>query len=46
VLGEEIEECRRQYRKHCIDRHQLNPDDTERVLWFDLQVPTFTLSPE
>jgi hypothetical protein len=46
VLGEEIEECRRQYRKHCIDRHQMHPDDTDRVFWSDLQLLTFTLSPK
>jgi hypothetical protein len=31
------------FREHCIERHGLDPDDTERVYWFDLEALTLTL---
>jgi hypothetical protein len=31
------------FREHCIERHGLDPDDTERVCWFDLEALTLTL---
>jgi hypothetical protein len=41
-LGE-IDRCFQQFRKHCIHRHGLASNDTERVCWFDLEALTFTL---
>jgi hypothetical protein len=32
VFGEEIEDCCRQYRKHCIDRHRRNPTNRAFLL--------------
>jgi len=29
--------------EHCIERHGLGPEDTERVAWFDLGALTLTL---
>lgn len=37
---------RAEFRDHCIERHGLDPDDTERICWFDLQVLTLTLLDE
>ena len=34
---------RRRFREHCIERHGLNPGDTERLYWFDLERLTLTL---
>jgi hypothetical protein len=34
---------RDQFREHCIERHGLDPDDTERICWFDLEALTMTL---
>jgi hypothetical protein len=31
----QLDRCRREFRQHCIDRHGLCPDDTERICWFD-----------
>jgi hypothetical protein len=39
----QLDRCRREFRQHCIDRHGLCPDDTERICWFDLQAFTLTL---
>jgi hypothetical protein len=39
----ELDRCRHEFREHCIERHGLAPDDTERVAWFDLEVLTLTL---
>jgi hypothetical protein len=33
----------REFREHCIERHGLDPNDTERVCWFDLEALTLTL---
>lgn len=30
-------------RGHSIDRHGLDPNDTERLCWFDLEALTLTL---
>jgi hypothetical protein len=35
----------RSVREHCIERHRLNPEDTERICWFDLQALTLTIVP-
>jgi hypothetical protein len=32
-----------QFREHCIKRHGLDPNDTERIAWFDLKALTLTL---
>jgi hypothetical protein len=32
-----------QFREHCIERHGLDPEDTERMCFFDLQALTLTL---
>jgi ATP-dependent DNA ligase len=34
---------RRRFREHCIERHGLNPGDTERLCWFELERLTLTL---
>jgi len=31
------------FREHCIERHGLDPDDTERICWFNLEALTMTL---
>ena len=36
----------KEFRQHCIERHGLNPEDTERVCWFDLQALTLTIVPK
>jgi hypothetical protein len=33
----------RRFREHCIERHGLDPDDTERVRWVDLEGLRLTL---
>jgi hypothetical protein len=33
----QVDECRRHFRHHCIERHDLDPNDTERTCWFDLE---------
>jgi hypothetical protein len=32
-----------QFREHCIERHGLDPSDTERICWFDLEALTLRL---
>jgi hypothetical protein len=39
----ELDRCRHEFRGHCIDRHGLDPNDTERLCWFDLEALTLTL---
>lgn len=39
----ELARCRREFRQHCIERHGLDPNDTERVCWFDLEGLRLTL---
>jgi hypothetical protein len=39
----EWDRCRHQFREHCIERHWLDADDTERFAWFDLEALTLTL---
>ena len=38
-----VSRCRRQFREHCIARHGLDPNDTERVALFSLEALTLTL---
>ena len=43
---DQLSRCpRREFREHCIERHGLNPKDTERICWFNLEVLTMTLVP-
>jgi len=35
-----------EFRQYCIERHGLNPEDTERICWFDLQALTLTIVPK
>ena len=43
-LGEnQLSRCRSRFREHCIERHGLDPNDTERICWFDLEALTLTL---
>ena len=39
----ELDRCRDEFRKHCIARHGLHPDDTECLAWFNLDALTLTL---
>jgi hypothetical protein len=39
----EVSRCRRQFREHCIERHGLDSNDTERVALFNLVALTLTL---
>ena len=39
----EWDQCRHEFREHCIKRHGLDPNDTERTCWFDLDALTLTL---
>jgi hypothetical protein len=39
----QLSRCRRQFREHCIERRGLDPNDTERECWFDLEAFTLTL---
>jgi len=39
----EWDRCRHEFRVHCIERHGLDPNDTERECWFDLEALTLTL---
>lgn len=39
----ELRRCRRSFRKHCVERHGLDPNDTRRLCWFNLEVLTLTL---
>jgi hypothetical protein len=36
----ELDRCRHEFREHCIERHGLDPEDTERICWFDLEALT------
>jgi hypothetical protein len=38
----ELDRCRDDFRKHCIERHGLDPADTDRICWFDLEALTLT----
>jgi len=33
ISGQEMERCRREFRAHCIQRHRLDPADTERDVY-------------
>jgi hypothetical protein len=39
----EVDRFRREFRQHCIERHGLDPNDTERLAWFDLEALTLRL---
>jgi hypothetical protein len=39
----QLSRCRRQFREHCIERHGLDAEDTERVTLFNLEALTLTL---
>jgi hypothetical protein len=39
----QLNKCRRLFREHCIDRHGLNPNDSECICWFNLETLTLTL---
>jgi hypothetical protein len=39
----ELTRCRREFREHCIDRHGLDPKDSEQVCWLDLEGLRLTL---
>jgi hypothetical protein len=39
----EWDRWRSEFRAHCIERHGLDPDDGERLCWFDLEALTLTL---
>jgi hypothetical protein len=41
----ELDRCRHEFREHCIALHGLDPKDTERICWFDLEKLTLTLLP-
>jgi hypothetical protein len=42
---DQLSRCRVEFREHCIERHGLNPEDTERICWFNLELLTMTLVP-
>jgi hypothetical protein len=39
----ELDRCRHECRERCIVRHGLDPRDTERICWVDLETLTLTL---
>jgi hypothetical protein len=39
----QLSRCRRGFREHCIERHGLDPNDTERIASFDLDALTLKL---
>jgi hypothetical protein len=40
---DELDRCRQEFRQHCIQKHGLDPKDTERICWFDLEMLRLTL---
>jgi hypothetical protein len=40
---DQLNRYRHEFRQHCIERHGLSPDDTERMCWFNLEALTLTL---
>jgi hypothetical protein len=42
---DQLSRCRREFREHCIARHGLNSEDTERICWFNLEALTLTIVP-
>ena len=38
-----LERCRARFREHCVERHGLDPEDTGRYFFFDLETWKFTL---
>jgi hypothetical protein len=43
---DQLSRCRLELREHCIERHGLHPEDTERICWFNLEVLTLTIVPK
>jgi hypothetical protein len=43
---DQLSRCRLEFREHGIERHGLNPDDTERIWRFDLVALTLTIVPK
>ena len=43
LSASQLSRMRRRFREHCIKQHGLDPDDTERMYWFDLEALTLTL---
>jgi hypothetical protein len=39
----ELDRWLREFREHCVERHGLDPNDTERVAWFNLEVLILTM---
>jgi hypothetical protein len=39
----EMERCRREFRKQCVESHNLDSEDTERNVWLDMAAWTMTL---
>jgi hypothetical protein len=42
----QLSRCRLEFREHCIERHGLNSEDTERICWFNLEVLTLMIVPK
>jgi hypothetical protein len=40
---DQLDRYRAEFRGHCIKRHGLSPNDTERICWFNLEGLTLTL---
>jgi hypothetical protein len=40
---DQLDRYRAEFRDHCIERHGLRPDDTQRICWFNLEALTLTL---
>jgi len=38
-----LDQCHHEFREHCIERHGLDPNDTERVALFNFEALTLTL---
>jgi hypothetical protein len=43
LSASQLNGCRHKFREHCIERHGLDPNEKERICWFDLQALTLTL---
>jgi hypothetical protein len=39
----QVDECLRQFREHCIERHGVDPNDAARFALFNLEALTLTL---
>jgi hypothetical protein len=45
-FNDDLSRCRREFREHCIERHGLHPEDTERICWFNLELFMLTIVPK